>query len=82
MADVLAIRGKISDKLEFNFSTADPNSKGLLTFESDEGSVALPKHYFIHLSREEMKKLRDTLNAVLDFTSEESENEIIRSLKI
>lgn len=79
MTNKLIISGKISEELEFGFSTEDgaPNHRLLLTHH-----VKVPgadpirdthfnRDYFIYLTRDGMKKLRDTLNIVLDFTPEE-----------
>ena len=83
MTNKLIISGKISEELEFGFSTEDgaQEHRLLLTHhvQVPDGGDPLrgqQKHfnrdYFIYLTREEMKKLRDTLNVVLDFTPEES----------
>lgn len=83
--DKLVINGKITEDLEFGFSTEDGASehKLLLTHHvkvPDEGDPLREqqKHfnrdYFIYLNREEMKKLRNTLDVVLNFTPEEPRN--------
>ena len=81
MVDKLVINGRITEELEFGFSTEDgtPNHRLLLTHHvkvpgnDPIRDPALRRDYFIYLTRTEMKKLRDTLNVVLDFTPEESE---------
>ena len=81
--DKLVINGKITEDLEFGFSTEDGASKHrlLLTHHvkvpSDRDPVRDSYHmrdYFIYLNREEMKKLRNTLDVVLNFTPEELGN--------
>jgi len=86
-AETLVIAGKISDELDFNFSTRikeNPNKIVLLTHHvkvPDGGDPLrgqqelLNRDYFIHLTREEMKKLRDALDVVLNFTPEESSHD-------
>lgn len=69
----LVIAGKITDELDFNFSTRaeeNPDKIILLTHHVKEPSRV--GYYCIHLSRAEAKKLRDTINVVLNFTPEES----------
>ena len=79
----LIISGKITEELEFGFSTEDgaPPHRLLLThhvkFPTGNDPIRddpIRRDYFIYLTREEMKKLRDTLNIVLDFTPEEPGN--------
>lgn len=78
--DKLVINGKITEELEFSFSTEDgaPKHRLLLTHhvkmpagDPIRGDL-LRRDYFIYLTRDEMKKLRNTLDVVLNFTPEES----------
>lgn len=81
MAEKLTISGKITEDLEFAFSTDDGalDHRLLLTHHVKMASSSDPirdellrRDYFIYLTREEMKKLRDALDIVLNFTPEES----------
>ena len=69
MVEKLTISGEITDELDFQFSTDNPESSGLFTYYPETGMRS--RHCFIKISHEEMKKLRDTLNVVLDFTPKE-----------
>ena len=68
MSDRLIIHGKISSNLDLSFSTDERNDRILLTYY-DEATA----YHCIYLSRAEAEKLRNTINVVLNFTPEESE---------
>lgn len=70
MTDRLVIHGKISNNLDFSFSTDERNDRILLTYY-DEAKDKTAYHC-IYLSRKEAEKLRNTINVVLNFTPEES----------
>ena len=85
MPNKLVISGKISEDLDFAFSTEDgtPNHRLLLTHHVSVPDGGDPlrgqqklfnRDYFIYLTRDEMKKLRDALDIVLNFTPDEKEN--------
>ena len=69
MTEKLIISGKITEELEFQFSTDGPDPHGLFTYYPE--SVMRTRQCFIRMSRKEMKKLRNTLDVVLNFTPEE-----------
>ena len=72
MADRLIIHGKVSNNLDRNYSTDERNDRILLTYYDETKDKTA--YHCIYLSRAEAKKLHDTINVVLNFTPEESEN--------
>jgi len=69
MADRLIIHGKISNNLDLSFSTDERSDRILLTYY-DEAKDKTAYHC-IYLTREEAEKLRNTIDVVLNFTTEE-----------